>query len=69
MEIKQKVKFWYTNYKGVTEPRIVTPHQIEFGSTEWHQEEQWLLVGWCHDRQAFRKFAMKDMGKWEALKD
>ena len=38
------VKICYTNYRGETAIREITPKTIHFGSTEWHPEPQWLLT-------------------------
>ena len=54
----------YTNYKGETEVRRIIPKEITFGSTQYHPEEQWLLVGYDVDKNAERTFAMKDVKCW-----
>ena len=38
----QKVKILYTNWKGVTSYRNIVSKSVEFKSTEWHKEEQWI---------------------------
>ena len=53
--------FMYTNWKGKRGFREVIPQRIYFGSTEWHKEEQWLMVAYDLDKKAERTFAMKDM--------
>ena len=40
---KEVVKILYTNWKNETRYRIIKPISIEFKSTEWHKEEQWIL--------------------------
>jgi hypothetical protein len=52
----------YTNYRGETAARNIIPRSVRFGSTEWHPEEQWLLLAWDNDKQADREFALKDFG-------
>lgn len=52
----------YTNYRGYTSKRIITPIKPWFGSTEWHPEPQWLLTAFDHEKQANRDFALKDFG-------
>jgi predicted DNA-binding transcriptional regulator YafY len=56
------ISFMYKNYRGETAQRTATPIGIRFGtSVHYPAKEQWLLVAFCHDRQAERSFAMQDM--------
>lgn len=55
----------YTNYRGETSERTITPIRPWFGSTEWHPEPQWLLRAYDHDKRAERDFALKDFGRSE----
>lgn len=57
----KSLRFMYTNWKGNRGFREVIPQRIYFGSTEWHKEEQWLMVAYDLDKKAERTFAMKDM--------
>lgn len=52
----------YTNYRGETSERTITPIRSWYGSTEWHPEPQWLLTAFDHEKQANRDFAIKDFG-------
>lgn len=52
----------YTNYRGETSERTITPIRPWFGSTEWHPEPQWLLRAYDHGKGAERDFALKDFG-------
>lgn len=61
---KQQVKILYTNWKGITSYRNIIPKEIEFKSTEWHKEEQWILDAFDVDKQADRGFALKDIKEW-----
>lgn len=56
------LKITYTNYKGHTAERRITPSLVWFGATEWHPEPQWLLRAYDHDRQADRDFALASFG-------
>ncbi|WP_185756009.1 hypothetical protein [Brucella anthropi] len=56
------VKIAYTNYRGETSVRTITPQRLWHGSTEWHPEPQWLVTAYDHDKQAVRDFAFKDFG-------
>ena len=64
MEKKQAVKILYTNWKGETKYRNIIPINVEFKSTEWHKEEQWILNAFDIDKQANRGFAIKDIKEW-----
>lgn len=48
----------YTNYKGETAKRRLVPVNIFYGTSEFHEGEQWFIRGWCLDRQAFRDFSL-----------
>jgi hypothetical protein len=50
----------YTNYRGETDRRSVFPIEINFKSTEYHNEEQYILTGIDLDRMVIRDFAVKD---------
>lgn len=67
MENKKIVEIVYTNWKRVTGTRHIIPKDIFFGSTEWHQEEQWLLNAFDVDKQANRSFALKDIKSWKVI--
>lgn len=54
------IKFRYTNYRGKTAIRTVQPVGIEFGSTDWHPEPQWLLHGVDLEKGEGRAFALCD---------
>lgn len=56
------MRFWYRNWRDEVGQRRVLPIRIEYGSTEWHPEPQWLLIARDVDRDgAERSFAMRDM--------
>lgn len=61
---EKEVRIKYTNYKGETHWRHITPEYIHFGKTEFHEEPQWLLHATDVDKQAPRDFAMKDIISW-----
>lgn len=64
IEEKKQVKILYTNWKGVTSYRSIIPKSIEFKSTEWHKDEQWILNAFDVDKNADRNFAIKDIKEW-----
>lgn len=61
---KEVVKILYTNWKNETRYRIIKPISIEFKSTEWHKEEQWILNAVDIEKNAIRNFAIKDIKEW-----
>ena len=61
---KKIVKILYTNWKGVTSYRNIIPQSIEFKSTEWHPNEQWILNAFDIDKNDIRGFALKDIKEW-----
>lgn len=54
------IKMTYTNYRGETSVRSVTPISIEFGRTDWHKKPQWLMSAYDNDKKAHRQFALSD---------
>jgi len=58
------VKILYTNYRGETSVRNILPKKLYFGSTEYHKDEQWLLLADDLDKNEERTFAMKDVNSW-----
>lgn len=64
MEFDKQVKILYTNWKGVTSYRNIIPKSIEFKSTDWHKDKQWILNAYDVDKQADRGFAVKYIKEW-----
>lgn len=60
------IRIFYTNWKGVSSWRNIRPVAIDFGSTEYHPDEQWLLKAWDNDKSAYRTFAISDIKQWES---
>lgn len=54
------MRVFYTNWRGETSVRTITPIHVWHGATDWHPEPQWLLRVWDHDKNAMRDFALKD---------
>ena len=65
MEDNKKVTILYTNWKGETKYRNIIPISIEFKSTEWHKQEQWILNAIDVEKNAQRGFAIKDIKEWK----
>lgn len=55
----------YTNHRGRRARRRVQPISIRFGHTDWHPEDQWLLLAFDSNHKAEREFAMRDIHSWE----
>ena len=49
---------YYRNYKGEVSWRTITPIEVWYGTTEWHNQLQWFLKAQDHNRQALRDFAL-----------
>ena len=62
-----RVKIDYTNWRGERRERIIIPHQIMFGISNYHPEPQWMLDAKDVEKGEVRRFAMRDIHKWEEL--
>lgn len=58
----EPVTLTYTNWRGETAQRTLTPKRIWWGATDWHPEPQWLLTAFDAEKQADRDFSLKDFG-------
>lgn len=56
------LEFDYVNYKGEASRRKVEglPH-LWYGTTEYHQDPQWLMTAFDVNKQALRDFALRDI--------
>jgi len=68
MEQEKQVEILYTNYKGETRMRKIIPLNIEYKSTEWHKEEQWILNALDIEKGEKRGFAIADIKEWNKKK-
>lgn len=55
------LNFRYTNYKMQTEQRKARVMSVWYGTSEYHQGEQWFMMAYDMDRESIRNFAMRDM--------
>lgn len=55
-----KIEMQYTNYRGVCSKRTIIPYKIEFRSTSYHPEPQWILTAYDFSRDDMRDFALAD---------
>lgn len=58
------VTIFYENWRGEQRYRKIIPHEIWFGTTEWHPDPEWLLTALDVDRNAIRHFSMKGIREW-----
>lgn len=58
------LRFICKNWKGVIGTRNVIPQRVYYGSTEFHKEEQWLMITYDLDKQAERIYALKNIIEW-----
>lgn len=55
------MRFAYKNYRGEWSDRSVLPKKLWFGSSEYHEGEQWFLHGIDVEKGQGRDFALVDM--------
>jgi hypothetical protein len=65
MSVPTEVIIDYTNWRGERSLRRIMPMGIQWTSSEWHPEEQWLLVARDLVKNEPRMFAMKDIHSWK----
>ncbi len=63
------VEVVYENHRGEVGNRRITPLHVWFGTTQWEADRtpQWLLHVYCHDRKAYRDFAMARIREWRPV--
>lgn len=61
IRIGDTIHFRYTNYQMETERRRARVKYFWYGSSRYHQGEQWFVNAFCLDREDYRDFAMRDM--------
>jgi len=54
----------YTNHKGERREREIVPEEIEFRSTPYHPERQWVLQAWDVEKKARRTFPLRFIHSW-----
>ncbi len=60
--IGEPARITYTNYRGETAERTITPKRVWYGISDWHPVPQWFLTAFDHDKNADRDFALRDFG-------
>ncbi len=56
----RSIEIVYTNYRGETSTRTITPISLWYGCTKYHPQEQWFLHAYDHTKRARRDFALLD---------
>lgn len=64
VDTSRRIIVTYTNYKGITAVRDLTPIRFWFGSNQWHPEPQWMMKAFDEEKRQIRDFAMKDILSW-----
>jgi hypothetical protein len=59
----------YTNWRGVRRLRRLVPRTIRFGRSEFHDDEQWLLVATCLESCRELEFSIKTIHSWRVASD
>jgi hypothetical protein len=59
----------YVNWKGQARIRRVLPHSFRFGHTEWHPEEQWLILATDLEDCEVKEFALNGIKSSVAAED
>lgn len=57
----EKLKFYYTNWKGESSYRTVQDPELWYGESQYHKGKQWFLKAFDVEKQDFRDFALKDI--------
>lgn len=56
---KQRIRFIYTNWKGMTRERTVVAEGIELVQNETYPQPTWCLRAICADKNEIRDFSLK----------
>lgn len=57
---EKAIEVIYTNHRGETATRKINPWTVWWGASDYHEDEQWFLTCWDHDRTDLRTYALKD---------
>jgi predicted DNA-binding transcriptional regulator YafY len=61
MESSKAIWIDYTNWRGERGIRKIIPQALEWKSTSYHPNPQWLMRAFDCDKGAIREFAMADI--------
>lgn len=50
----------YTNWRGETSMRLITPVRTFWGSNKYHAQPQWLMDVYDHEKMAMRTYALAE---------
>ena len=70
--LRQPAKIDYTNWRNVRTTRLIEPvngevYAVNFGSNQWHTEDQWLLKALDQEKKEVRDFAFSGIHSWTPL--
>lgn len=57
-DVRSAVRVTYTNWRGETANRVISPVKIWFGATEFHPSEAWLLHCYDHGKADWRDYEL-----------
>lgn len=66
---EQEIIIDYVNWRGIRALRLIQPIKIEFKSTEFHMQEQWILTAVDVEKGEVREFAMDEIRTWMPNKE
>jgi len=58
--LQRLVEVHYRNWRGEERTRTIHPLELKWGSTEWHPEDQWLILAVDPEDGKTKLFALKD---------
>lgn len=69
LENEPVLNFLYTNYKGETSLRSVVTPQLEYTTSEYHNDGKpcWLMLAWDLDKDDWRSFDILQIHSFENI--
>lgn len=67
-DVGPKILLSYTNYRGETQTRTISPVGLWFGQTEYHPKLGWLLHCYDWDKADWRDYSLADCDFTNGLK-
>lgn len=58
--MQRMVRVHYRNWRGEERTREIRPIQVQWGTSDWHPEDQWLLLAVDPEDGKTKLFALKD---------
>ena len=57
---QRMVRVHYRNWRGEERTREIRPIQVQWGTSDWHPEDQWMLLAVDPEDGKTKLFALKD---------